>query len=133
MKVPNDKIVLRSYDVTTNSYTVKQGGEVVTDSQIKLIGRSNTPPKVEETLALVRPDGRAGDPQDAKVYPVAAVDGAGEYKSTGKFVIPKGLPQGKYAVKSRLSLDGKIVANKSFNIQVAYMDGNQVVRLASAE
>ena len=63
----------------------------------------------------------------------AVIDGAGEYKSTGKFTIPQGLPQGKYTVKSQLSLDDKVVANKSFDVQVAYIDGSQVIRLASAE
>lgn len=130
VNVPKDKVVLGSYDVTSNTNSVKPGGVVVSDSTIKLIGRSNAPPKVEEKLVLVTPDGKEGAPQVGKL---AAVDGAGEYKSTGKFTIPQGFPQGKYTVKSQLSLDDKVAANKSFNVQVAYVDGNQVIHLASAE
>lgn len=130
VNVPKDEVVLGGYDVTPNTNSVKQGGAVVTNSTITLIGRSNTPPKVEEKLVLVTPEGKEGAPQVGKL---AAVDGAGEYTSTGKFTIPKGFPQGKYIVKSQLFLDDKVAANKSFNVQVAYVDGNQVIYLASAE
>ena len=128
--VPKDKVVLGGYEVVPNTNSVKQGGSVVTNSTITLLGRSNTPPKVEEKLTLVTPEGKEGTPQIGKL---AAVDGAGEYTSTGKFTIPKGFPQGKYTVKSQLFLDDKVAANKSFNVQVAYVDGNQVIHLASAE
>jgi hypothetical protein len=94
------------------------------------MGYSKTPPKVEEQLVLVSPDGKEGKPQVGKL---TAVDGAGVYKSTGKFNIPKGFPQGKYSVTSKLMLDDKVAATKKFTVQVAYLDGNQVVRLASAE
>lgn len=130
VNVPMDKIILRSYDVTSNTNTVRQGGNIVTGSTIQLIGRSNTPPKVEETLVLITPDGKIGKPQVAKV---ASVDGAGEYKATAKFSIPQSFPQGKYMVKTQLSLDDKPQANSSFNVQVVYIDGHQNIRIASLD
>ncbi len=128
LKIPKHKVVLESYAVTSNAKSVKQGDTVVTDSTIKLIGYSSMAPQVEETLVLVSPEGREAS-QVGKI----ASDGAGEYKSAGRFPIPKGFPQGMYTVKSTLSLDGKVAANRSFNIQVAYIEGNQVIRLVSAE
>ena len=128
--VPKDKVVLESYDITSNANSVKQGDTIVTNSSIKLIGYSNTPPKVEERLALVTPDGTEGTPQVGKL---TTVDGAGEYRTTGKFTIPQSFPEGKYLVKSKLYLDDKVAAGKSFKVQVAYIEGNQVIRLVTAE
>lgn len=128
--IPDDKVVLGDYKVAPNTSSVRQGDSIVTNSTITLLGRSNTPPKVEERLILVTPEGKEGAPQIGKL---AAVDGAGEYVSTGKFTIPKGFPQGKYTVKSQLTLDDKVAANKTFNVQVANIEGNQVIRLVSAE
>ena len=129
VKVPKNKIVLESYDITSNTNSIQQGDVVTTNSTIKLIGHSSAAPKIEETLVLVNPEGREGAPQVGKI----ASDGAGEYKSVGKFSIPKGFPQGKYTVKSALSLDGMVAANRSFKIQVAYIEGSQVIHLVSAK
>lgn len=128
--VPNDKVELRGYDITSNTKSAKQGGVVVSDSTIKLVGNSNIPPEVKETLVLVHPDGKRSKPQ---VATVEAVDGAGVYKSTGKFSVPQGFPQGMYKVDSQLSVNNTVAANRSFNFQVVHVDGIQVVHLALAE
>jgi hypothetical protein len=130
VSVPEDKVVLQSYDIKSGTSIVKQGGTVISNGTIKLIGRSSTPPNVEEKLILVAPDGREGAPQIGKI---AAVDGAGEYKSSGNFIIPPGFPQGRYIVKGVLSLDGKVAATKRFTFQVAYIHGKQVFHLTSVE
>ena len=130
--VPKDKVVLQSYNVNTNTSTIQQaaGGVVVSDSTINLIGNSKTPPKVEEKIYLIHPDGTMGSPQTGKL---SLADGAGSYTSKGRFSIPKGYPQGKYTVKSELWLNDKIADTKSFKVQVAYADGNQLIQLASVE
>lgn len=125
--VPEDKIVLQSYDVTPDTNVVKQGATITTTGIIKLIGHSATPPKVKEELALVAPDGKVGKPQ---VGEINIIDGAGEFKSTGRFTIPKGFRKGSYTVKSTLYLDDKVVANKQFSLQVAHIHDSQAIQLA---
>ncbi len=130
VSVPNNKIVLESYSIAPTTNTVKAGDTVISQSDIKLIGRSNRAPDVTETLTLADPQGKEYKPQTAKV---AAVDGAGRYTTTGRFKFPEGSQQGRYTVKSALSLDGNIVANKSYAIQVAYIDGSKIIQVATIE
>lgn len=129
IKVPSNKVVLQSYDVTSNTRTIQPGGVVVSESNIKLMGHSDRPIKVEERLSLVNPEGKEGAPQVGKL----TADGAGQYSSTGKFTIPKAFPQGKYAIKSELLLDDKVASHKAFNVQVAYVEGKQIIHLAVAD
>lgn len=128
--VPNNKVVVGRYNIVPDSKSVVPGTPIVTESNIQLIGNSNRVPQVEESLVLVDPDGNKSPPNIAKVQ---AVDGAGFYKSKAKFPIPQNFPQGNYTIESALSLDGQVVGNDKFNVQVAIVDGNQVVRFASAE
>lgn len=96
--------------------TVKTGTPVEMQSKIVVLsGTHDVQPQLAETLTLFSPDGK----QLSSVTKQAAdISGTGEYQTNFSFNLPKGIKDGRYTVRSSLSLNGKQVGNNEMPMLV---------------
>lgn len=87
--------------------TVRAGNPVDMQSSIVVVnGTRDSIPRVSETLTLFSPDGK----QLSTVTKQAAeIGGTGEYQTNFNFNLPKGIENGRYLVRSSLTMDDKVV------------------------
>ena len=89
------------------SSTVAAGSQADLESRITVLqGRNAPPPKVNEQVVLLSPEGKQLTEFEK---PATAVDGSGEYLSTFSFTLPKGIQHGRYTVRTTAIVDGKPV------------------------
>jgi hypothetical protein len=89
------------------SGTVRSGSPVAVRSNIVVVnGTHDQAPRLSETLTLFAPDGK----QLSSVTKQANdIGGTGEYQTNFNFTLPKGIENGRYTVRSSLTMDGKPV------------------------
>ncbi|SFU36894.1 hypothetical protein [Pseudoduganella namucuonensis] len=123
LKVPQNEIRLKDYQVYSTASVARAGGEPVqVVGNIKLYGQGGRVPEVVQSMTLLKANGeKASDkPQIARVE---RVDGAGQFRAVGVYKIPRGMEQGQYTVQSVLLLDGREVARRTTLFQVAGVPG----------
>lgn len=96
--------------------TVQAGKPVEMQSKIVVLnGTQDAPPKLAETLTLFSPDGK----QLSSVTKQAAdISGTGEYQTNFSFNLPKGIKDGRYTVRSSLSMNGRQVGSNEMPMLV---------------
>ena len=119
LPVPTNEIRLQQYTLTPSATQVQAGGaalQVVGD--ITLYGNSARKPDVRQSMVLYQANGEATSdtPQIARLE---KVDGAGRYRATGVYKIPRGMAPGPYLVQSELLINGKRVAQRTAGFQVS--------------
>lgn len=119
LPVPANEIRLQQYTLTPSASQVQAGGaplQVVGD--ITLYGNSARKPDVRQSMLLYQANGEATSdtPQIARLE---KVDGAGRYRATGVYKIPRGMAPGPYLVQSELLINGKRVAQRTAGFQVS--------------
>lgn len=119
LPVPANEIRLQQYTLTPSASQVQAGGaplQVVGD--ITLYGNSASKPDVLQSMLLYQANGEATSdmPQIARLE---KVDGAGRYRATGVYKIPRGMAPGPYLVQSELLINGKRVAQRTAGFQVS--------------
>lgn len=89
------------------SGTVRAGSPVEVRSNIVVVnGTHDQAPRLSETLTLFSPDGK----QLSTVTKQASdIGGTGEYQTNFNFNLPKGIENGRYMVRSSLTMDNKVV------------------------
>ncbi|WP_243040543.1 glycine zipper domain-containing protein [Dyella sedimenti] len=89
------------------SNTVQSGNPVELQSTIVVVhGTHDAPPQLSETLTLFSPDGK----QLSTVTKQASdINGTGEYQTNFNFNLPKGIQNGRYVVRSTLSMNNQAV------------------------
>lgn len=87
--------------------TVRAGNPVEMQSSIVIVnGTRDAAPRLSETLTLFSPEGK----QLSTVTKQAAeIGGTGEYQTNFSFNLPKGIQNGRYLVRSSLTMDDKVV------------------------
>lgn len=98
------------------SDTVKTGTPVEMQSKIVVLnGTRDAQPQLAETLTLFSPEGK----QLSTVTKQAAdIDGTGEYQTNFSFNLPKGIKDGRYTVRSSLTMNGKQVGSNEMPMLV---------------
>lgn len=98
------------------SSTVQAGTPVDMQSKIVVLnGTRDAQPQLSETLTLYSPEGT----QLSTVTKQAAdISGTGEYQTNFSFNLPKGIKDGRYTVRSTLSMDGKQVGSNEMPMLV---------------
>jgi hypothetical protein len=96
--------------------TVQAGKQVEMQSKIVVLnGTQDTQPQLAETLTLFSPDGK----QLSSVTKQAAdISGTGGYQTNFSFNLPKGIKDGRYMVRSSLSMNGKQVGSNEMPMLV---------------
>ncbi len=98
------------------SGTVKTGSPVEMQSTVVVLnGTRDVQPQLAETLTLFSPDGK----QLSTVTKQASdINGTGEYRTNFSFNLPKGIKDGRYVVRSSLSMNGKQVGTNEMPMLV---------------
>jgi hypothetical protein len=111
-----EQATLVRYDTTFSPTSVRGGQKAQTASYIEVApGTRDLTPKVEEELALYKPDGSL---LQIVRKPVSATNGSGGFKGGFSIPLPEGVPQGVYPIKTALYLNGKRVAVQDSKLQV---------------
>ena len=87
--------------------TVRSGAPVALRSNVVVIhGTQDQAPRVAETLTLLSPEGKA---LSTVTKPASDISGTGEYQTDFSFTLPKGVENGRYTVRSSVSMNDKVV------------------------
>lgn len=98
------------------SSTVQAGKPVEMQSSIVVVnGTRDTQPKLAETLTLIGPDGKQ---LSTATKQAADINGTGEYQTSFNFNLPKGIPDGRYTVRSTLTMNGRQVGSNQMPMLV---------------
>lgn len=96
--------------------TVQTGNPVEMQSKIVVLtGTHDVSPQLAETLTLYAPDGK----QLSTVTKQASdINGSGEYQTNFNFNLPKGIQDGRYTVRSTLTMNGRQVGRNEMSMLV---------------
>jgi hypothetical protein len=116
-EVPTQSFVAQYETHVGPADQIRRGDSADLASTIDVIqGTDGIDPKVEEEITLLGPDGK---PLRTTRKPANPSGGGGEYQTQFTFKLPDGAPQGAYAFKTALYLNGQQVKEGSANLQVA--------------
>ena len=101
--------------------------EIQVTSTTDLIGYGDKVPEVTQKYAIFDEQNKLVEEKSEKL---AAVDGAGRYKSSSKFKLPASAKGKKYTVTTELASNGKTFKKSSYN--VAFLDNLGTMQLALA-
>ncbi|MGO4808387.1 hypothetical protein AB4156_02155 [Cupriavidus sp. 2MCAB6] len=123
---PREPMVV-SYSPQLSSQVVKRGQPVKVSSSVELVNGTNKPvQEVREELQVYAPD---GNPIRASTKPFTA-NSAGRFENSFELKLPDSAPQGTYAMKTNLYVNGKLNTTRDLNTQLVW-DGNTGVLVAS--
>ncbi len=98
------------------SSTVQAGAPVEMQSKIVVLnGTQDAQPQLAETLTLLSPDGKQ---LSAVTKQAAGIGSTGEYQTNFSFNLPKGIQDGRYTVRSTLTMNGKQVGTNEMPMLV---------------
>lgn len=98
------------------SNTVQAGKPVEMQSKIVVLnGTQASQPQLAETLTLFAPDGKQ---LSTVTKPATDISGSGEYQTNFSFNLPKGIKDGRYTVRSTLTMDGQQVGDNQMPMLV---------------
>lgn len=98
------------------SSTVQAGNLVQMQSNIVVVnGTSDGQPQLAETLTLYGPNGKM---ISSHTKQADDINGSGEYQTDFSFNLPKGVPDGRYTVRSTLSMNGQTVRSNDMPMLV---------------
>jgi hypothetical protein len=127
-QLPQGAPVLQSYNVRVNPATdVKSGERFQVVSNITVVRSANQPvSEVRESLTLTGPDGNTRTAEkNASEQP-----GSGAFENTFTLSLPAGVAPGSYPVTTKLSVNGKVAAERQQTLRVvAARDGGLTVAL----
>ncbi|NID16385.1 hypothetical protein [Luteibacter yeojuensis] len=105
--LPENNTVSAYQSALQPSTTVRAGSPVEMRSNIVVVnGTRDQAPRLSETLTLFSPDGK----QLSTVTKTANdIGGTGEYQTNFNFNLPKGIENGRYMLRSTLTMDGRQV------------------------
>ena len=126
-KVPQTKAVppaVHGYGVVINpDKTLARGKGAEATTGFDLVADSGAKPSVEESRAIVAPDGKM---IHTKRYSYKEVDGPGGYEFRHKLPVPSEADQGIYRYDSVLYVNGKEASRASNDFQVARSSGGGI-------
>lgn len=94
-------------------------------SEIEIVqGTDGAKPIVEEELTLVKPDGTE---QKSPRKVANEAGGGGGFMTTFFMLMPEGVPQGTYPVKTALYVNGKPAGTNTLNMQVVSLPNGTMV------
>lgn len=116
-----------SYSPQLASNAVQRGKPMKIDSTLELVNGASQPVReVREELTIFNPDGMqiktGGKPFSAS--------SAGRYENSFEVRLPESAPQGRYALKTNVYVNGKLSATRDLQTQVVW-DGSQGTLVAS--
>jgi len=115
---------VHAYGVVINpDRTLARGKGAEATTGFDLVAASGAKPSVEESRAIVAPDGNA---IHSKRYAYKEVDGPGGYEFRHKLPVPAEADQGIYRYDSVLYVDGKEASRASNAFQVARSSGGGI-------
>lgn len=118
--VPDQTTVVR-YDTAFKPATIHAGNKAEMNSYIEVVnGRNDPNPKLEEEMALYKPDGSL---IKTLRKPVNAQATAGGFNNSFQVPMPEGVPEGVYPVKTALYVDGVKVKTNQAKLQIAMEAG----------
>lgn len=119
-QVPDQTTVVR-YDTAFKPATINAGTKAEMNSYIEAVnGRNDPNPKLEEEMALYKPDGSL---IKTLRKPVNSQSTAGGFNNSFQVPMPIGVPEGVYPVKTALYVNGVKVKTNSAKLQVAMEAG----------
>lgn len=118
-----------SYSPTTSTQTGRRGQPLRVNSVIELVnGSQQTVNEVREELVVFDPQGekvRNGSKQLTN-------NTGGRFENSFELVLPNSAPQGVYAMKTNLYVNGKLSASRNLQTQIVFRgDGTPGVLMAS--
>jgi len=126
-KVPEASPVpaaVHAYGVVINpDRTLARGKGAEATTGFDLVAASGSKPSVEESRAIVAPDGKT---INARRYAYKEVDGPGGYEFRHKLPVPAEADQGIYRYDSVLYVNGKEASKASNEFQVARSSGGGI-------
>lgn len=115
---------VHAYGVVINpDKTLARGKGAEATTGFDLVAASGAKPSVEESRAIVAPDGKT---INAKRYSYKEVDGPGGYEFRHKLPVPAEADQGIYRYNSVLFVNGKEASRASNEFQVARSFGGGI-------
>lgn len=123
---PREPVVV-SYVPKLSSSKVQRGQPLTVTSELELVNGTAQPIKdVKEELVVFNPD---GTPFKTGSKPFTANSG-GHFVNSFELTLPSSSPQGVYALKTNLYVNGKLTTTRDLNTQLAW-NGNTGVLVAS--
>jgi len=113
-----------AYDIGAAPSAISAGNPMVINSRIAIVGAANGPLPVVEQKIVVGHDGKEIASARKQANPGA---GAGEYVTSFKVNMPKGVPQGNYPVSTSLYVNGNLVESRSTAVQVVMNSGEALI------
>lgn len=118
-----------NYTPTTSSQTGRRGQPLRVNSVIELVnGSQQTVNEVREELVVFDPQGekvRNGSKQLTN-------NTGGRFENSFELVLPDSAPQGVYAMKTNLYVNGKLSASRNLQTQIVFLgDGTPGILMAS--
>ena len=115
-----------AYDIGAAPSAISAGSPMVINSRIAIVGAASGPPPVVEQKIVVGHDGKEIASARKQANPGA---GAGEYLTSFKVDLPKGVPQGSYPVSTSLYVNGSLVQSRNTAVQVVMNSGGPSIAL----
>jgi hypothetical protein len=131
-QLPQGAPVLQSYNVRVNPSTdVKSGERFQVVSNITVVRSANQAVSdVRESLTLTAPDGNTRTAEKA----ATEQPGSGAFENTFTLSLPAGVAPGSYPVTTRLSVNGKVAAERQQTLRIAAArDGGVIVALLDVQ
>jgi hypothetical protein len=120
-QLPQGAPVIQSYDVRVNpAADVKSGERFQVVSNITVVrGASQAVSEVRESLTLTGPDGNTRTAEKK----ASEQAGSGAFENTFTLSLPVGVAPGSYPVTTRLSVNGKVAAERQQTLRVVAARG----------
>lgn len=116
-----------SYSAQLATNSVQRGQPIKVNSFLELVNGKNQPVRdVREELVIFNPDGEVVK-SDSKPF---SANTAGRYENSFEVKLPKGVSQGKYALKTNVYVNGKLAQTRDLSTQVVW-DGSAGMLVAS--
>lgn len=115
-----------SYTPQLAANSVQRGQPMRINSSLEVVNGATQPVReVREVLAIFNPDGT-----QIKTGSKPIASSAGRYENMFEVKLPTGAPQGVYALKTNVYVNGKLAATRDLQTQVVW-DGSQGALVAS--
>lgn len=125
-RLPDEPSVV-SYSPQLAAKSVQRGKPMKVESLLELVNGAKQPVReVREELAIFNPDGT----QIKTGSKPFSASSAGRYENSFEVKLPEAAPQGRYALKTNVFVNGKLVATRDLQTQVVW-DGRQGMLVAS--
>lgn len=124
--LPTEPVIV-SYSAQLSANSVKRGQPMKVTSSLEMVDGTIQPVReVREELAIFNPDGTVFK-SGSKPFNAST---AGRYENSFEVKLPEGAPQGVYALKTNVYVNGKLAATRDLRTQVVW-DGNVGMVVAS--